>query len=92
LEEGTSSEGIPEGSRQTVIQETAAEAWETAERKTAKRNLARRETEAGTRTRSAATTAVFRREGKPLVLLQVKWRSIYNTLLDFWNLVDTIRM
>jgi hypothetical protein len=46
----TSSERIPEGSRQTVIQETAAEAWETAERKTAKRNLARRETEIGTRT------------------------------------------
>jgi hypothetical protein len=42
--------------------------------------------------RSAATTAVFRREGKPLVLLQVNCRCIYNKALDFWNLVDTIRM
>jgi hypothetical protein len=89
---GTSSEGIPEGSRLTAIQETATEAWDTAERKTAKRNLARRETKAETRARSAATTAVFRREGKPLALLQVNCRSIYNKALDFWNLVDTIRM
>jgi hypothetical protein len=78
LEDGTSSEGIPEGSRLTTIQETATEAWETAtearetaERKTAKRNLARKDTEAGTRARSEATTAVIRRDGKALVLLQV---------------------
>jgi hypothetical protein len=89
LEDGTSSEGIPEGSRLTAIQETATEAWETAERKTEKRNLARKDTEAGTRVRSAATTALFRREGKPLVLLQLNCRSIYNKALDFWNLVDT---
>jgi hypothetical protein len=62
------------------------------ERKTAMRNLARRETEAGTKARSAATTAVFRREGKLLVLLQVNCRSIYNKALDVWNLVDTIRV
>ena len=27
--------------------------------------------------------------GKSLVLLQVNCRSIYNKLLEFWNLVDT---
>ena len=30
-----------------------------------------------------------KREGKYLVLLQVNCRSIYNTALDIWNLVDT---
>jgi hypothetical protein len=80
----TSSGGIP-GSLQTAIQETV-------ERKTATRNLARRQTEGGTRARSVATTAVFRREGKPLVSLQVNCRSIYNKALDFFNLVDTVRM
>jgi hypothetical protein len=65
------------------------EAWGTMERKTATKNLARREIVAGTRATSAATTAVFRREGKPLVLLQVNCRSIYNKALDFCNLVAT---
>jgi hypothetical protein len=28
-------------------------------------------------------------EGKPLILLQVKCRSILNKIVEFWNLVDT---
>jgi hypothetical protein len=28
-------------------------------------------------------------EDKPLVLLQVNCRSIYNKVLNFWNLIDT---
>jgi hypothetical protein len=28
-------------------------------------------------------------EGKPLVLLQVNCRSICNTILEYWNLIDT---
>jgi hypothetical protein len=28
-------------------------------------------------------------EGKPLVLLQVNWRIMYNKAFDFWNLIDT---
>jgi len=27
--------------------------------------------------------------GKPLVLLQVNFRSIYNKAFDIWNLIDT---
>jgi hypothetical protein len=27
-------------------------------------------------------------EGKPLVLLEVNCRSIYNTALEFWNLIN----
>ena len=28
-------------------------------------------------------------EGTPLALLQVNCRSIYNKILEFWNLIDT---
>jgi hypothetical protein len=33
--------------------------------------------------------AGHRTEGKPLVLLQVNCRSIWNKILEFWNLIDT---
>jgi len=36
-----------------------------------------------------AATVAPKTEGKPLVLLQVNCRSIYNKTLDFWNLTDT---
>jgi len=36
----------------------------------------------------AATVAPML-EGKPLVLLEVNCRSIYNKTVDFWNLIDT---
>jgi hypothetical protein len=49
-------------------------------------NLARRETEDETKEECLAVTVVLMTEGKPLVLLQVNWRSIYNKTLDFWNL------
>jgi hypothetical protein len=45
-------------------------------------NLARRETE----DEYLAVTVVPMTEGKPLVLLQVNCRSIYNKTSDFWNL------
>jgi len=33
--------------------------------------------------------SAHKNEGKPLVLLQVNCRSVYNKALEFWNLVDT---
>jgi hypothetical protein len=36
-------------------------------------------------------TVALKTEGKPLVLLQVKCRSVYNKILDFWNFTDTYK-
>jgi len=49
----------------------------------------RRETEDETKEECLAATVVPKTEGKPLVLLQINCRSIYNKTLDFWNLIDT---
>jgi hypothetical protein len=37
---------------------------------------------------SAAGASEARIEGKTLVVLQVNYRSVYNTVLEFWNLMD----
>ena len=39
--------------------------------------------------KSAAEASAYRIEGKPLAVLQVNCRSVYNKALGFWNLVDT---
>jgi hypothetical protein len=44
-------------------------------------------TETATREKRAAATYI--NEGKPLVVMQVNCRSIYNKSLEFWNLIDT---
>jgi hypothetical protein len=49
------------------------------------KNLARRETDE-TNEKCAVVTVAHLTEHKPLVLLQVNCRSIYNKILDFWNL------
>ena len=38
---------------------------------------------------SIAEASAYRIEGKPLVVLQVNCRSVYNKVIEPWNLVDT---
>jgi len=64
-------------------------AWKTAEGDTETTDLARRESEDETKEECLAATLAPKTEGKPLVLLQVNFRIIYNKTLDFWNLIDT---
>jgi len=52
-------------------------------------NPARRETEDEKKEGCLVARVAPIIEGKPLVLLQVNCRSIYNKTLDFWNLIDT---
>ena len=52
-------------------------------------NLISREVEVGSRVKSVAEPSAYRMEGKSPVLLQVSCRSVDNTALEFWNLVDT---
>jgi len=37
----------------------------------------------------AASTVKNATEGKPLVILQVNCRNIFNNILQFWNLIET---
>ena len=45
--------------------------------------------EASAKEESVAATVGHISEGKPLVLLQVNCRSIFNKVLEFWNYIDT---
>jgi hypothetical protein len=49
----------------------------------------RRGTEDETKEECVAAKVAHMIEGKPLVLLQVNCRSVYNKALDFWNLIHT---
>jgi len=71
------------------IQEHLTSAWKTAESDTETTDTARRETKDETKEECLAATVVPKTESKPLVLLQVNCRSIYNKTLDIWNLIDT---
>ena len=64
-------------------------AWKTAESDTEKTISVRRENEGETEEENLAATVAPKCEGKPLVLIQVNYRSSYNKNLDFWNLIDT---
>jgi hypothetical protein len=46
-----------------------------------------REVEVGPRVKFIAETSAYRTEGKSLVVLQVNW-SVYNKVVELWNLVD----
>jgi len=48
-----------------------------------------REDEVGSVVISIAEASAYRIEGKPLVVLQVNCRSVYNKVIEPWNLVDT---
>ena len=72
-----------------TIQEHLTSAWKTAESDTETKDMARRETEDETKKECLAATVAPNTEGKPIVLLQVNCRSIYNKTLDIWNLIDT---
>ena len=54
-------------------------------------NLMSREVEVWSRIKSIAETSVCRIEGNSLLVLQVNCRSVYNKILEFWNLVDTYK-
>ncbi len=43
----------------------------------------------GKRELTSAEVVLFSRSGGLLVVLQVNCRSIYNKVLEFWNLIDT---
>jgi hypothetical protein len=73
----------------TTIQEPLTSAFKTAESDRVTTNPARRKTEDETKEECLTKTVAPITEGKPLVLLQVNCRSIYNKTLDFWNLTDT---
>jgi hypothetical protein len=47
------------------------------------------ETEENAGDEHVPTTEGHTPEGTPLVLLQVNYRSIFNKILKFWNLMDT---
>ena len=75
---GTSSEGTS-GETGMTIQEHLTSSSKTAES----------ETEDETKEECLVATVAPMIESKPLVLLQVNCRIIYNKTLDFWNLIDT---
>ena len=62
----------------TTIQEHSTSAWKTAESDKVTTNPARREAEDETNEENIAARVTYMTEGKPLVLLQVNCRSIYN--------------
>lgn len=51
-------------------------------------NQIRNDTVASLSVSATAESPSYRSKGKPLVVLQVNCRSIYNKALEFWNLVD----
>jgi hypothetical protein len=53
---------------------------------------ARRETNEETKEECEAATVPHMNEGKPMVMLQVNCRSMYNKTLDFWNLTHITLM
>ena len=72
-----------------TIQEYLKSAWKAAENDKEKTNMARRETEDETKNECLAATVTAKTKCKPLILLQVNCRSIYNNILDIWNFIDT---
>ena len=64
-------------------------AWKTAESDMETTDMATREPEDETKEGCLAAKVAPKTESKPLVLLQVNCRSVYNKTLDFWNLTDT---
>jgi hypothetical protein len=53
---------------------------------------ARRETKEETKEECVAATVAHMNEGKPMLMLQVNCRSMYNKTLDIWNLTHTTLM
>jgi len=66
----------------------AEEAGEKAEIES--RDSAEKKKGGGQRTKSKLWRRRINFGGKSLVLLQVNCRNIYNEVLQFWNLVDTV--
>jgi len=55
-------------------------------------NPAKRETEDEVKEECLAAAVAPMIKSKPLVLLQVNFRSIHSKTLDFWNLIDSYNL
>ena len=76
----------------TSIQAHMTVAWKMAESDEPTTKPERRETEDEAEEECVAATVGHMTEGKPLVLLQVNCRSIFNKILEFWNLTHITLM
>jgi len=74
------NEGTSERIRKTLT-------WKTIESMEGTTNPAIRESEVVSSEERVGSAGSPQIEGKPLVLLRVKWRTILNKILEFWNLV-----
>lgn len=77
---------------QLPFQEHFMSAWKTAESDKVSTYPARRETKDETKEECVAAKVAHVIEGKPLVLLQVTCKSIYNKALKLWSLIHTTLM
>jgi len=75
-----------------TIQKHLTSAWKTTESDKVATNPVRRETENETKEECVVATVVRLNEGKLLILLLVTCSSIYNKVLDFWNLTHITLM
>jgi hypothetical protein len=85
----TFSKGIYGEMGMKTIHKHLTSAWKTAESDIETVDTARRETEDETKEECLAAKVAPKTEGKPLVLLQVNCRNIYNKTLGFLNLICT---
>ena len=76
----------------TPIQAHMAAAWKMAESDEPTTKPERRETEDEAEEDCVAATVGHMTEGKPLVLLHVNCKIIFNKILEFWNLTHTTLM
>jgi hypothetical protein len=75
-----------------TIQKHLTQAWKTAESDKSTTNPVRRKTENETKEECVVVRVVHMTEGKLLILLLVTCSSIYNKVLDFWNLTHITLM
>ena len=89
LMRNASNKGSSERTRETTIQENSTPTWRTTGIAEGTTNQERRETEVVPSEERAGLAWSTQAEGKPLAFLQVNCRSIWNKILEFWNLIDT---
>jgi hypothetical protein len=87
--EGFPSKGTSGETGTTSTQAHTTAGWKMAESDEPTTKPERRENEDKAEKECVAATVGHVSECTPLVLLQVKCRSICNKILEFWNLIDT---
>jgi hypothetical protein len=85
---GTSSEGTSGETGMATTQAHVTAAWKMAESDESTAKPQRRETENEAEEECLVVTVGHISGSKPLVLLQVNCKSIYNNILEFWKLTD----